>query len=164
MDISKLKEEIDEIMEEMEAATPKLIEMTRTFSSYSEPVSDAVDAKRQQSINSENFDEETDAKRSSFFSSIFEQIPSKPGKIHPSRPTNDRYYDFSNPKLGHAVIFNQINIKGESRRNGTEKDATDLSHVLNEIGFTVKICTDFTSKQIAQELFSCKYNNKELSL
>lgn len=90
--------------------------------------------------------------------SIFDLLDSKSSHKFFSRPTSEKVYDSSHFNVGYAVIFNQIDIKGELRRDGSEKDAADLSHVLNEIGFTVKICTNFTSKQIAQELYNCKYD------
>lgn len=143
MSISRVREEIDEIMEEMEAATPKFFDKSKAFEAFQDNVSDSVDANRYEG--------------SSFFSSIFPKKPAeKPGQKYPSKPTNERYYDFTNSNVGYALILNQVKVKGETERNGSEKDAKDLAQVLNEIGFTVKICTDYTSKGIAQELYNCK--------
>lgn len=143
MSISRVREEIDEIMEEMERATPKFSDKTKAFDAFQDNVADSVDANRYEG--------------SSFFSSIFPtKPPQKPGQKYPSKPTNERYYDFTNSNVGYALIFNQVKVKGESERSGSEKDAKDLAHVLNEIGFTVKICTDYSSKKIAQELYNCK--------
>ncbi|KAL7022379.1 hypothetical protein ACKWTF_012217 [Chironomus riparius] len=143
MSISRVKEEIDEIMEEMEAATPKFFDKLKTFNAFQDNVSDTVDANRYEGSN--------------FFSSIFtKKLPDteKPGQKYPSKPTNERYYDFTNSNVGFALIFNQVKIKGESERKGSEKDAKDLAQVLNEIGFTVRICTDFSSKEIYQNLYT----------
>lgn len=152
MSIAKIKEEIDEIMEEMEAATPKLINnSSKTFDKFQDKVPDHIDANKFEG--------------SSFLSNIFAPPKvKKPGMLFPSRPTNDRYYDMSHQNIGIAVIFNQINIKGESERKGSEKDTQDLEQVLSDIGFTVKICINFTTKEIAQELTNCKLSRECLKI
>lgn len=140
------KEPIDEIMEEMEAATPKASDKLKTFEMFQletdERAPESVDARRVES--------------STFFSSILKKSVPKPGLSHPSKPTEDRYYDFTNTSVGIALIFNQVKVKGEQERGGSEKDAEDLRKVLAEIGFAVEICTDFSTKQIHEMLTAGK--------
>ncbi|KAG5670137.1 hypothetical protein PVAND_000419 [Polypedilum vanderplanki] len=142
MDKLNQREEIDEIMEEMEARTPKSTDVTKKFEEFSvETIKiDSVDAK---TFNSSNF-----------FSSLIKErvVVTKPGLIHPSRPTNERYYDYTHKNIGTAVIFNQCRFPNQEVRKGSLKDANDLKNVLEEIGFQTEIFTDFTTKKIRQTL------------
>lgn len=140
------KEEIDEIMAEMEAATPR----SSVNLSFNEPqanstlkIADDVDANRYS---------DNDASTSNFFSKLFEPKPIKPGHKYPSRPTDVKYYDYTNSKIGIALVFNQVQFKDENERAGSTKDALDLSSVLKDIGFDVKILTDSTTKGINETL------------
>lgn len=145
-EMEREKEEIDEIMEEMEAQTPKSSDKSKTFGMFQTP--DDVDANRYES--------------SGFFSSIFNKDPpktKKPGLIYPSKPTQDKYYDYTNSNVGIAVIFNQIRFKGEAERKGSTKDAKDLREVLANMGFSVEICDDFTTKQIHEVLSERELKN-----
>lgn len=90
----------------------------------------------------------------SLWSNMFVKDPIKPGIIYPSKPTNERYYDFTHSNIGHALIFNQMGIEGETRRDGSEKDARDLDNELRKLGFDVKVFHDFSVKEIRQKLFS----------
>lgn len=142
------KEEIDRIMEEMEAATPR----SSVNLSFNEPqanstikVSDDVDARR-------------DTSTSNFFSKIFESKPVRPGLKYPSRLTDEKYYDYTNSKIGFALIFNQVKFKDESERKGSTKDAQDFYNVLTKIGFEVQILTDSTTETIYKVLKACKRN------
>lgn len=150
MDKLEVKEDIDEIMAEMEEKTPKPSDKDKIFEkfsqkgqveTYSKPISDDVDAR------GFNLKEEI---KSVFFSSK----PEKPGHKFPSKPTNERYYDFTNDDVGLALIFNQVNFKGEKERKGSLKDAEDLKEVLSGIGFKAEIFTDFTIKKIENLLLS----------
>jgi hypothetical protein len=136
------REEIDEIMEEMEAATPKNLDKIERFNGFSEQSSipDDVDAK---SVPS----------GSEIFKSILK--PQKPGLIHPSRPTNERYYDFTNSYVGVALIFNQSKFKGDDERKGSNKDTEDLRKVLSDIGFAVEICDNYSTRKIHEVLNEC---------
>lgn len=145
MAIRKTREEIDVIMEEMEAITPSSsANISFTFpQANSTTISDDVDAKPSSS-------NETPPKptRSNFFKQIFEQKPKKPGQIYPSRPTNERYYDYTNSNIGIAIIFNQVTFKSENTREGSSKDAQDLKNVLSNLGFIVEILPDYTTHEI----------------
>jgi hypothetical protein len=137
-------EEIDAIMDEMEELTPKSTNKTKTFSHFENTevprTADSVDANR---FNS-----------SSFFSSILKNPVSvvKPGHLHYSRPTNERYYDFTHQSLGFALIFNQLQFRDEETRRGSGKDADDLKKVFDDMGFKTEIYTDFTTRQIREQL------------
>lgn len=155
------KEEIDEIMEEMEAATPKSEEKTQSFEVFTETVTEVK-------IETAKFidrDDTTDAMREprkiSFpsISNLFKRDPKKPGLLYPSRPTESKYYDFTNSNVGIALIFNQVTVKGESARKGSDKDADDLQKVLSEIGFQVEICNDFTVEEIKGKLWQSKWQS-----
>lgn len=147
------REEIDAIMEEMEDKTPKPGEANQTFEILNGAVALAEIV--------ETISDDVDAK--GFFANLFTKEPPKPGKLHPSRPTNDRYYDFTNENVGIALIFNQVRFKNEQERKGSNKDAEDLREVLSNIGFDVRLHTDFTVQQIKNEVLNSKslfYLNK----
>lgn len=139
------EEDIDAIMKDMEEKTPKLGDKEKAFDVFDahrsqveeapQPKVDAVDAR-------------------SLWSNIFTKDPPKPGKVHPSKPTNERYYDFTHSNIGHALIFNQMRVKGEMDRKGSNKDAKDLSSELTKLGFKVNVYDDLTVKEIRQELFA----------
>lgn len=82
--------------------------------------------------------------------------PLKPGHLYPSKATSEVVYDHSNSRSGNAVIFNQTVFKSELMRIGSEKDAKDLSEVLSNIGFDVKICNNFLVNEIKKELYERK--------
>lgn len=150
---------IDAIMAEMEAKTPKPSDSMKAFEKLNDekPVASAPKPAVADDVDAQGF-----------FSSIFARDSTKPGKLHPSRPTNERYYDFSNENVGMALIFNQVKVKGESERKGSQKDADNLSEVLSSIGFDVKVYNDFTVRQIGNKLveskFSCIKNLKILQM
>jgi hypothetical protein len=148
-------EDIDEIMAEMEAKTPKPEDKIKSFSELNEVAEkkqkiDETATKSQEKVV-ERVPDVVDAK--GFWSTPSK--PPKPGLTHPSRPTDERYYDFNHSRVGAAIIFNQMKIKGEAERKGSQKDSDDFRKVLFEIGFEVKICNDFTIRQIKDELESC---------
>ncbi|CRL07742.1 CLUMA_CG020696, isoform A [Clunio marinus] len=125
----KKKEEIDEVMEEMQAETSR---------KRPNVVHDEIDVKGQ-------------------FSKVVAKIfqPSrKKSTSKISKPTKERYYDPAFKRFGIAVIFNQITFSGMDKRSGTRKDAEDLSNVLEKIGFEVEVWEDFTTKQIRNKLIS----------
>lgn len=66
----------------------------------------------------------------------------KPGKLIPSRPTDERYYDTSHARIGKALIFNQRDFDGKLTREGTNKDASDIEKVLSNLGFEVAVFRD----------------------
>lgn len=142
-------EDIDAIMEEMEAKTPKPADRNKTFDQFDAqavgfmPVDEPAPTK---------VSDDVDAK--SLWNSIFTKGPEKPGKIYTSKPTNERYYDFTHANLGFALIFNQMKIKGETERTGSRKDANDLKDVLSGIGFDVRVYNDLSVKEIRNELYS----------
>lgn len=148
---NKIREEIDEIMAEMEEKTPT----SSANMSFENPVAnstkiaDDIDARA----------EPTAAPVSNFFRELLKNDSDKPGKKHPSRPTNERYYDCTNSRVGIAVIFNQIKFKKESERKGSEKDANDLKKVLDKIGFETQIFVDLTSDKIRETLIACEFND-----
>lgn len=150
------KEEIDAIMEEMEANTPKSGERTKTFEAFTETVTEKT--------VTVGYSDVTDAKgiaepnKKSFFSitQLFTRDLQKPGLKHPSRPTDEKYYDFTNPNVGMALIFNQVRVKNEPERKGSQKDADDLKEVLSEKGFEVQVFNDFTGEQIRKTLLKGK--------
>lgn len=142
------EEDIDAIMKDMEEKTPKSDDKKKAF--------DVLDAHRSQmeEVSNPRVDS-VDAK--SLWSNIFTKDPPRPGKVHPSKPTNERYYDFTHGNIGYALIFNQMRVKGEVDRKGSNKDAKDLSVELTKLGFKVKVYDDLTVKEIRQELFASKY-------
>jgi hypothetical protein len=148
-------EDIDEIMAEMEAKTPKPEDKAKSFMELSEVAEKNqkidVTVAKSEAKEVERVPDVVDAK--GFWSTPSK--PLKPGLTHPSRPTDQRYYDFTHSRVGAAIIFNQMKIKGEAERKGSQKDSDDLRKVLFEIGFEVKICGDFTIRQIKDELESC---------
>lgn len=154
----EVTEDIDEIMAEMEERTPKPKQRNKSSESFQEAQAeevqidsfefDQIDASH---VRPENAREllrvDTHDARSSILS-IFAKKPPKPGKLYPSRPTSERYYDFTNENVGVALIFNQVNFKGEKERKGSTKDAQDLKEVLTSLGFRAEIFTDFTVYEI----------------
>lgn len=141
-------EDIDEIMAEMEAKTPKPADIEKSFD---ELFIEKVEKVEKTIVT--KVPDVVDAK--GFWSRNSPPKPEKPGKMYSSMPTNERYYDFTHSRVGAALIFNQMNIKGESERKGSQKDAEDLCVVLSDIGFDVKICDDYTTREIKNELNKC---------
>ena len=145
-----VKDEIDAIMEEMEAKTPKpSAEPTQFVTLVDEKIvkiqtgtADDIDAK---------------GYFSKIVSNIVRESTLKPGKLHPSRPTNEKYYDTSHRIIGLAIIFNQRKFKQEKERRGTDKDANDLKEVLGGLGFTVKVYDDLTVSKIKETLALGKF-------
>lgn len=138
MSNSITQEEIDTIMEEMEAQTPKSIQIFgdlsgHVFDQAPEKVADDVDAKN------------------AF--SLFAKKPVKANK-YVSMPTNERYYDCTNSNIGVAVIFNQMNFKVEQERGGSQKDTDDFKNVLLKKGFDVKVYNDSSVSAIKRILQS----------
>jgi len=86
--------------------------------------------------------------------SFLKREPTKPGKLFPSKPTDERYYDFTNNNVGHAIIFNQVKVKGEQERKGSQKDADDLKEVLSDIGFEVRVYNDNSVEDIKKKLLA----------
>lgn len=140
---------IDAIMAEMEAKTPKPSDSMKAFEKLNDqkPVTSAPKPAVAAEVDAQGF-----------FSTIFSRDSTKPGKLFPSRPTNERYYDFSNGNVGVALIFNQIKVKGESERKGSQKDADNLNEVLSSIGFDVEVYNDFTVRQIRNQLVESEFN------
>lgn len=134
------KEEIDAIMAEMEAQTPKHSEANKSFDEMNGETSETAS----------KVDDDVDAK--GIFSGLFTKGPVKPGKLRPSRPTEERYYDTSHKSTGIALIFNQVKFKGEPERKGSTKDARDLNEVLTGIGFEVTVFTDLSVSEIKKQL------------
>lgn len=150
MEARKVFQEFDQIMEEMEAKTPRTSE-NLSFDlpqANSTRISDDIDAKPSPY-------EAPKPVQSSFFRSVFNRdvTPKKPGQICPSNPTNERYYDYTHSNIGIAIIFNQVKFKQENERKGSSKDAEDLKNVLSNLGFTVEILQDYTTAQIREFLF-----------
>lgn len=141
MAASNAKEEIDTIMAEMEAQTPRSSGTNKSFDKFNGNSEEIPNKK-----------EPDDVDAVGRFSSNFFKDPVKPGKLHPSRPTDERYYDFSGKNMGVALIFNQVRFKGEQERKGSQKDADDLSGTLSAMGFDVKVFTDYTYKKIKTQL------------
>lgn len=130
----QVEDDIDAIMAEMEEKTP------------------ASEVKNVDEVFYENSPEVVDAR--GFWSTPVKS--KKPGHISASRPTNERYYDFTHPCPGAALIFNQVDIKGQEERKGSQKDADDLKKVLSDMNFCVKVCKNSTVRQIKDEVIECK--------
>lgn len=135
-------EEIDEIMKEMEAAN--IAGSLPTNSNEAEKNQEDVDAKSQGIQSQVGF--------LNNLTSRFQPRPKKPGEIYPSRPTEERYYDTSHRKLGTAIIFNQVTIKNETKRRGSDKDRADLKAVLESYCFEVIVYDDLTAYEIRSVL------------
>jgi hypothetical protein len=140
----QVEEDIDTIMQEMEAKTPRPnSSLSGNFFKFEE----------KQEIEVQKQADSIDAKRfnaSDFFTTILKKhvVPVKPGHITPSRPTDERYYDYTNKNLGIAIIFNQMKFRDEETRKGSEKDARDLKEVLDGLGFHTEVCPDLTTSEI----------------
>ena len=65
----------------------------------------------------------------------------KPGKIYPSKMTDDFSYDTSNEKRGIALIFNH-EFDGEKLRKGTIQDGTSMIAALKSLQFEVRYFSD----------------------
>jgi hypothetical protein len=137
-----VEEDIDTIMQEMEAKTPRPNSNTSGNFFQFEKIQEVEEPKQADAVDAKKFN------ASDFFSTILKQPAKKPGHITPSRPTNERYYDYTHTNLGIALIFNQVTFKNEETRKGSEKDARDLKGVLDNIGFHTEVCPDMTTSEI----------------
>lgn len=155
-------EDIDAIMAEMEAKTPKPADKEKSFDQFSNgnEIKEQAESASPPLKLLKMLDEDkviltvpdvVDAK--GFWTTPPKLL--KPGAFYPSKPTNERYYDFTHSNVGAALIFNQMKVKGETERKGSRKDAVDLENVLAEIGFEVKVCDDYSIREIRAELDSC---------
>lgn len=145
-------DEIDAIMAEMEAKTPKIPEIKISQTFFQERI---IEVKKE-------VEDQIDAK--SFLTSTFQSKPKKPGELHPSRPTAEKYYDTSHKNIGTALIFNQVVFKNHQERKGSRKDAEDLKDVLLELGFDTEVFTDFTVEQIRNCLYSGGFKGFQIQL
>lgn len=160
----KVSEDIDVIMAEMEEKTPRPKARSPTKVDFAETqkkppeevVSDDVDARHVNASPVGGSNDDQDAMPSSLLS-MFAKKPAKPGKLFPSKPTVDKYYDFTHENVGLAIIFNQINFKGEKERFGSTKDANDLKEVLTGLGFKTEIFTDYTVSKIENLLLEGEF-------
>jgi hypothetical protein len=71
-----------------------------------------------------------------------------------SSEVDEDIYNTSNPCLGVAVIFNQMNFADAEleTRHGSEKDEKDLTKVLEELGFDVRVFRDEKEGNIKEKL------------
>lgn len=95
------------------------------------------------------------------FSSLGGETSVKPGKKYPSETTSEKVYRKC-ANAGVALIFNQVKFKqdsNEGKREGSEKDANDLSGVLKSFGFDVKLHVDLTVEGIRKILLESKSQN-----
>lgn len=145
-------DEIDAVMAEMEAMTPRIPEIKISQTFFQERIVE-VQKEVADEIQKEVADE-IDAKN--YAISLFQSKPKKPGELHPSRPTAEKYYDTSHKNIGTALIFNQVTFKNNAERKGSKKDAEDLRDVLLDLGFDAAVYTDFTVDQIRNCLYSGK--------
>ena len=136
----------------MQSKTPKPNAKTQFGSS---------DDKKIVKIQTETADD-IDAKGS--FANTVTDGTSKPGKLHPSRPTDEKYYDTSHESIGLAIIFNQNKFKQGNERRGSDKDANDLKKVFGDLGFTVKVYYDLTVSEIKETLAIGKFQIKRQNL
>jgi hypothetical protein len=69
---------------------------------------------------------------------------------------SQKNYNCNHKFVGRAIIFNQVNFVGNfvklKKRKGSRKDARDLKKVFNDMGFKTEIYTDFTTRQIREQL------------
>ncbi|XP_044287627.1 caspase-10 isoform X2 [Varanus komodoensis] len=61
-------------------------------------------------------------------------------------------YKLDGKHRGYCLIFNNINFKGLGKRNGSQKDATELQRVFTWLGLDVKRYDDKTSTEIKELL------------
>lgn len=139
-------DEIDAIMAEMEAKTPKIPEIKISQTFFQERI---IEVRKE-------VEDQIDAK--TFVTSLFKSKPKKPGELHPSRPTAEKYYDTSHKNIGTALIFNQIKFKDNQERKGSKKDADDLYDVLLDLGFNAQVFTDLSAEQIKDCLYTGEIN------
>ncbi|EAA00248.5 AGAP011951-PA, partial [Anopheles gambiae str. PEST] len=64
----------------------------------------------------------------------------------------DECYDTSNARRGIALIINQVIFSSMAVRVGSSKDRTDISTVLQRIGFEVRVMDDPNRKQLLSAL------------
>lgn len=65
------------------------------------------------------------------------------------------FYQSNHPKLGVAIIFNHNTFQdGNEERHGSIKDTNDLSEVLTEWGFDVRLFKDQTVENVKKELLN----------
>lgn len=69
---------------------------------------------------------------------------------------NDEFYRNDYGKAGYALIFNQIEFDNEelkmNTRHGTEIDSIRMQDVLKKLGFKVKVCDNYKTNNIEEEL------------
>lgn len=90
------------------------------------------------------------------FCGLFKRAPTK-RVIYPrlELPDYDLHFEYNmnNKHRGIALIFSQENFKNKlTRRHGNDKDEKRLEAVLEEYNFDVKVCRDFSLKDILAEL------------
>ncbi|XP_055627014.1 caspase-like isoform X2 [Toxorhynchites rutilus septentrionalis] len=69
-----------------------------------------------------------------------------------SRPTLDEYYDTTYDRRGIALIFSHLNFSTMPSRNGTDKDRDDISSVLYDLDFDVRVFNDLSRKELLETL------------
>lgn len=106
--------------------------------------------------------------------SPFDKVPNvintvRPGILHGSRMTNETAYNTTHKRIGRALIFNQETFKfgNDWERQGSTKDADDLSKVFKEFGFEVFVHKDLMAqgikdiltegKKIKRKYMFCKF-------
>ncbi|XP_076235785.1 caspase-1-like [Calliopsis andreniformis] len=63
-------------------------------------------------------------------------------------------YDMNHRRRGVALIFNHIEFKSMTKRNGSKKDCEDISEALGKLDFDVRVYTDPTASMIKDALKS----------
>jgi hypothetical protein len=76
----------------------------------------------------------------------------KPGKIHPSIPTNDEEYELENEKMGYALILNHINVPNHEERAGADQDIEKLVESFKFFKFEIQIHTDLSVDETKEVL------------
>nr|AAO92598.1 ancaspase-7 [Anopheles stephensi] len=61
-------------------------------------------------------------------------------------------YDTTHPKLGIAIIINQVNFSGMAKREGSDRDRDSIGAVLESIGFDVRVFNNLDKKDLLDEL------------
>lgn len=69
-----------------------------------------------------------------------------------SRPTVEEYYDTTNVRRGHALVFCQMNFSGMAKRNGADKDRDDICTTLYNLDFKVHVYNDLSKLELLDTL------------
>ncbi|XP_050067442.1 caspase-1-like [Anopheles maculipalpis] len=68
-------------------------------------------------------------------------------------------YKTNHPKLGTALIINQVEFSSMTRRDGSDKDRDCISEVLQTVGFDVRVFNNLDKKELLAKLDAVAHEN-----